>query len=253
MTLIVSAVTKEIAAVASDGLEFRHTQDGSKYVETVDRQKIFPIPERSALLAVHGQNRLTTPGQGLDSQRLVGEVFNDLYSELVSIPTIEGIANRLLDVLTPDVDHTLSLLKSEWNHHSPLGIVVIGFDVAGGRTRGFEAYWPSLNDKNNRKGVIKHVLDKDEVRVLFSGTGDKYARSVIDQLKFKYDQNKLKRASEQKVQTYVCGVFQDAFKRQKHTDLEFGGQCQVVTVVQTGFKSRVFALGNDVNHSLKRS
>jgi len=253
MTLIVSAVTKKIAVVASDGLEFRHRQDGSKYVETVDRQKIFPIPERSALLAVHGQNRLTTLGQGLDSQRLVGEVFNDLYSELVSIPTIEGIANRLLDVLTPDVDHTLSLLKSELNHHSPIGVVVIGFDVAGDRARGFEAYWPSLNDKNNSKGVIKHVLDNDEVRILFSGTGDKYAKSVIGQLKYKYDQNKLKRASEQKLQAYVCGVFQDAFKRQKDTNLEFGGQCQVVTVVQTGFKSRVFALGNDINHSLRRS
>lgn len=251
MTLIVSAVTKDIAVVVSDGLEFRHTQNGSKYVETMDRQKIFPIPERCALLAIHGQNRLTTLGHGLDSQRLVGEVFNDLYSELVSIPTIEGIANWLFDILTPDVDHTLSLLKSEWNHLSPLGIVVIGFDVAGGRTRGFEAYWPSLNDRNNRKGVIKHVLDKDEVRILFSGTGEKYARCVIDQFKFKYDQNKLKRASEQKIQTYVCGVFQDAFKRQKSAELEFGGQCQVMTVVQTGFKSKVFALDHDVNHSLK--
>jgi len=251
MTLIVSVVTKEIAVVVSDGLEFRHMQSGSKYLETMDRQKIFPIPERSALLAVHGQNRLTTPGHGLDSQRLVGEVFNDLYSELVSIPTIEGIANRLLDVLTPDVDHTLSLLKSEWNHYSPLGIVVIGFDVAGGRTRGFEAYWPSLNDRNNHKGVIKHVLDKDEVRILFSGTGEKYARSVIDQFKFKFDQNKLKRASEQKIQAYVCGVFQDAFKRQKNAEHEFGGQCQVVTVVQTGFKSKEFAFDHDLNHSLK--
>lgn len=251
MTLIVSAVTKKIAVVASDGLEFRHRQDGSKYVKTENRQKIFPIPKRSALLAVHGQNRLTIPGQGLDSQRLIHDVFKDLYPELVSIPTIEGIANRLLDVLTPDVDHTFNLLKSEWNHHSPLGIVVIGFDVAGGRTRGFEVYWPSLNDRNNRKSVIKHVLDKDEVRLLFSGTGDKYAKLVIDQFKYKYDQNKLKRASKQKIQAYVCGVFQDAFKRQKNTEHEFGGQCQVVTVVQSGFKSKVFSLENDVNYSLK--
>ena len=239
--------------MASDGLEFRYRQDGSKYVAREHRQKIFPVPERSALLAVHGQNRLTTPGKGLDSQRLVGEIFDELYSEIVSNPTIEGIANQLLDVLTPAVDHTFSLLKSVWNHHSPLGIVVIGFDISGDRTRGFEAYWPSLNDRNNRKGVIKHVLDKDEVRVVFSGTGDKYARSVIDQLKYKYDLNKLKRASEQKVQAYVFGVFQDAFKRQKRTELEFGGQCQVLTVVPTGFKSRVFTLDHDSNHSLKCS
>lgn len=253
MTLIVSAITKDIAVVAADGLEFRHRRDEPKYIETEDRQKIFPIPERSALLAVHGQNRLTSPGKGLDSQKLVGEIFNDLYSELLSIPTIEGIANRILDLLTPDVDHTLNLLKSEWKHYSPIGIVIIGFDVAAGRTKGFEVYWPSLDDKNNRKGVIKHVLDKDKIRILFSGTGDKYARLVVDQLRFKYDQNKLKRASEQKLQTYVCGLFQNAFKRQMHTKIEFGGQCQMVTLVQTGFKSRVFSLGNDVNHSPMRS
>ena len=63
MTLILSAVTKKIAVVASDGLEFRHSLDGLKYVATVDRQKIFPIPGRNALLTVHGQNRLTKPGQ----------------------------------------------------------------------------------------------------------------------------------------------------------------------------------------------
>lgn len=248
MTLIISAVTKEIVVMASDGLEFRHRLDGSRYIETRDRQKIFPIPERNALLAVHGQNRLTTTGKGLDSQRLVDKFFDDLYPELASIPTIEGVANLLFEVLTPDVDHTFSLMKSEWNHYSPLGIVVIGFDIAGGRTRGFEVYWPSLNDRYNRKGVTQHVLDKDEVRILFSGTGDKYAKSVIDQLKFKYDQNKIKRASEQKVQVYVRCVFQDAFKRQKLTELEFGGQCQQFTVVPTGVKLRVFDLDQDNNH-----
>lgn len=242
MTLIVSAVKKDIAAVASDGLEFRHRLDGTKYIETRDRQKVFPIPERNALLAVHGQNRLTTRGNDLNSQRLIGDMLNDLYPELTSIPTIEGIANRLFDLLTPDVDHTFNLLRTELNHNSPLGIVVIGFDLAGGRTRGFETYWPSLDDQSSRRGVIQHVFEKDDVRLVYSGTGSRYAKSVIARLKFKYDPNKLKRATIQNMRTYLSGVFRDSAKQQAPAESDFGGHCQLIIVERNAIDSSTFDL-----------
>jgi len=46
-------------------------------------------------------------------------------------------------------------------------------------------------------------------------------------------------------------TIEELIERFKYELLEFGGQCQVVTVAQTGFKSKEFALDHDVNHSLK--
>jgi hypothetical protein len=235
MTLILSVVKKQFAVVAADGAEYRVYLGKSKSIEVKNRQKLFPLSSRSVVLAVHGQNRLTSIGKKLDSQQLIGDILNDLDKELVQIPTVEGIAHKLIDLLTPDVTHTFRLLQSDGIHQSPLGICVIGFDSDGERSRGFEAYWPMLTDPNT-PDVIKHIQDNDEVRIMHSGTGAKYAQSVIKNLHFPYNPNQLKNASISKAQKYVRGVFRNATIMQPKANPEFGGDYHEVTITQEQLK-----------------
>jgi hypothetical protein len=229
MTLILSAVKKQFAVVAADGAEFRHNPGKPKFMEVKNRQKLFLLSGRSVVLAVHGQSRLTTIGEDLASQRLVGDILEGLGTELAQIPTVERITQKLIDLLTPDVTYTFQLLQSVGIHQSALGICVVGFDSDGGRSRGFEAYWPMLTD-HGAPHVIKHILDEDAVRIMHSGTGAKYAQSAINNPHLQYDPNQLKRASISKTQKYVRGVYRNASTLQPKSNPEFGGDYHEVTV-----------------------
>lgn len=231
MTLILSAVKKQFAVVSADGAEFRHNPGKPKFMEVKNRQKLFLLSGRSVVLAVHGQNRLTTIGEGLASQRLVGDILEGLDTELAQIPTVERITQKLIDLLTPDVTYTFQLLQSVGIHQSALGICVVGFDSDGGRSRGFEAYWPMLTDQSTPR-MIKHILDEDEVRIIHSGTGTEYAKRVIDDPHHQYNPNRLKRASISETQKYVRGIYRDASTLQPKSSPEFGGNYHEVTITR---------------------
>src|SRR5689334_5919294 len=105
MTLILGAVLMDAAVVGADGLEFEHVPGGGSPVVVANRRKLFPLRGRSIILAVHGQNRLATTGEGLGSQRLVGDILADLAPRIAEPPTVERVARRLRDLLDPDVAH----------------------------------------------------------------------------------------------------------------------------------------------------
>ena len=233
MTLILSAITENIAVVASDGAEFQYKEDGSKYIAEEHRQKLFQIPGRSIVLAAHGENRLTAIGGSLYSRRLIGDLIDSLAKDLATIATVEEVALTLLDLLRADVKHTFELLKCEWpGYKTVLGVCMIGFDEAGGNTRGFEVYWPWI-DEQERPRVIPPFQD---VPVIYAGSGYKYAECVIQRFSDKFGPQKLRRASECQVQAYVRGVYQSAQKLQGQGACEFGGQYREVTVTQDGWK-----------------
>jgi hypothetical protein len=236
MTLILSAVKKQFAVVMADGAEFRQFPGMRKFMEVKNRQKLFPLSGRSIVLAVHGQNRLTSVGKKLDSQQLIGDILDDLGKELAQIPSVEAIAQKLIDLLTQDVTHTFRLLQSDGIQQSSVGICVIGFDAEGGRSRGFEAYWPMLIEQSTPyvNKLIHH--DNDEVQIIHSGTGGKYSQLVINNVHLPYNPNQLKRASIAKVQKYVRNVFSNASALQPKADPEFGGDCHEVTITQERLK-----------------
>lgn len=233
MTLILSAITENLAVIASDGAEFQYKEDGARYMVEEHRQKLFPIPGRSIVLAAHGENRFAAPGGNLDSRRLIGEVFDDLTKKLQPTTTVEKTACSLLDLLGADVNHTFELLKHEWpDYKTVLGICVIGFDGTGGNTRGFEVYWPRIGEQE-----CPQVIPLFQgAPVIYAGSGKKYAELVIQRFSDKFGPQKLRRASERQAQAYVRGVYQSAQKLQGQGAREFGGQYREVTVTQDGWK-----------------
>ena len=217
MTLIISAMTRNIAVVGADGLGFGGA-DGA-VLETTNRRKLFPIPERNIIVAVHGQDKLTVIGE---SEKPIGNIFDDMAPELSPVVTVEGIARKLYDLLNPHINHTFRLLKCELNYETVLGICVIGFDTAGGRTKGFEVFWPRLSA--GKDPSVKPLLHNEDERVIYSGSGQEYAPKS-------YDRNKLIRASERQVQTFVRSVYEQAgFRQQQHNAFKFGGQYHEVTI-----------------------
>jgi hypothetical protein len=229
MTLIIAAAKREFMVVAADGSEFRHFPGQAPFMEVTNRQKLFALPGRSIVLAVHGQNRITAEDAELASQRLVGEILNDTFGELSSIRTVEGVAKKLCQLLTADVVHTFGLLQRCGVHTSALGINVLGFDADEGRSRGWEVFWPMLPDTTEPR-VQKLVQEADDVRILHSGTGARNAEAVIRNLRFGYDVNRLKRASIRDAQKYVRGVFRTAVTLQPRDKQEFGGDYFEITI-----------------------
>lgn len=231
MTLILSVVKKKFIVVSADGAEFRHNPGEQKFMEVTNRQKLFPLLDRNVVLAVHGQNRLTPNGEKIDSQRLINEIIEELSLELAPIPTVKGITLKLFELLTPTVNYTFKLLQSLKIHNSALGICVFGFDIDGGRSRGFEGFWPRLTDDSTSQ-VIKLVQDKDDVRIIHSGTGARYAQLIINNPQLRYHPNHLKRASVSKVQNYIRKLFCNASSKQPKDAQEFGGDYSEVTITQ---------------------
>ena len=231
MTLILSAVTKDVVVIAADGAEFRHNPGKPTFMEVTNRRKLFPLLGRSVVFAVHGQNRLTTVSKGLDSQRLVGDILDDLGIDLAKIPTVKGIARKLIDLLTPDITHTFSLLQSCGIHQSPLGICVFGFDLEGGRTQGFEAFWPTLTG-NGIPQVAKPIQDLDDVRITHSGTGAIFVQSVVNNPDGNYSPDHLTGASTSQVQKYVRDVYHSAYIRQPSDSPVFGGDYHELTIIR---------------------
>ena len=233
MTLILSAITEDLAVIASDGAEFQYKEGGARYMAEEHRQKLFPIPGRSIVLAAHGENRFAAPGGNLDSRRLIGELFDDPTQKLQPTATVEETACSLLDLLGADVNHTFELLKHEWpDYKTVLGICVIGFDSTGGNTRGFEAYWPWIGEQE-RPQVIPLFKSAP---VIYAGSGKKYAEFVIQRFRHKFGLQKLQRASEPQAQAYVRGVYKSAQGLQGQNALDFGGHYQEVTVTRDGWK-----------------
>jgi len=233
MTLSLSAITEGIAVVASDGAEFQYKEDGSKYIAEEHRQKLFQIPGRSIVLAAHGENRLTAIGGSLETRRLIGDLIDSLAKDLATIATVEEVALTLRNLLRADVKHTFELLKCEWSaYNTVLGICVIGFDEAGGNTRGFEVYWPWIDEQESPRVIPLF----QNVPVTYAGLGSKYAEFVIQRFSDKFSPQKLWRASECQIQAYVRGVYQFAKKLQGQEACEFGGQYREVTVTQDGCK-----------------
>lgn len=221
MTLIVSAVTKNIAVVGADGLGFGGT-DGTVLVET-KRCKLFPVAERKVLIAVHGQDKLTFIGK---HEKPIGNILDDLTPVLSRLTTVKDTADKLHDLLSPHIDHTFRLLKDLHNFETVLGLCVIGFNMDEGNPKGFEAFWHKLSAGKNSS--VEPMFSKGQV--MYSGLGGEYAPKS-------YDKNKLINASEHQVQSFVRNLYERAYSSQPQLAAhKFGGQYQEVTINQEQLK-----------------
>lgn len=232
MTLILAIAKKEYIVVAADGYEFTQDAGEPRILSLSNRQKIFPLLGRNIVLAIHGQNRITSAGKGLDSQRLVGDILDGLSSELSTIQSVEGIAQRINDLLTPDVTHTFRLLQSDNNHHSSLGVCVYGFDSDDSRSKAFESYWPMITDQDSTPYVIRHIQEKDDVRFIYSGSGKRYAESIANNRAMRLHPDYLRKAPISKAQKHIRKLYKDSFQMQPKSNPEFGGHYHEVTITK---------------------
>jgi hypothetical protein len=235
MTLVLSVVKKDFAVIGADGSEFRHRLGQPKTMDVLNRQKLFPLPGRSIVLAVFGLSALSTVGKDLTSQRLVGEMLMDVSEKLSSVVTVAGVAQSIGDLMNADVLHTFGLVQNAGFPPSHLRTWVIGFDSASGRSRGWDVFWPMLPGTSTPR-VTELVRDIDDVRVMADGTGGQYVEAAIKRGALKYDRSQLLRASVPDAQRYVRSVYRDALALQTKDDPEFGGDYSEVTITRQRVK-----------------
>jgi len=221
MTLIISAVTKNIAVVGADGLGFGGA-DGTVPVEA-NRCKLFPVAGQNVLVAVHGQDKLAFIGK---PEKPIGNILDDLAPVLSRFTNVKDTADKLHDFLSPHIDHTFRLLKDMHNFEIVVGLCVIGFNVGEDKPEGFEVFWHALSA--GKKSSVEPLFSGEQVS--YSGSGGVYAPKS-------YDKNKLINASEQEIQPVVRNLYRRAYLSQsQHAACKFGGQYREVTITQEQLK-----------------
>lgn len=236
MTLILSAIKRDFIVLSSDGAEFRHDVGKLPVLEVTTRRKIFPLDERSIAFAVQGQNIIALAPNGLDSQRLVGEIIRDHSEDLKKILSIEDIAKKIIDLLSTDVTHTFRLLKSAGIHQSPLAIGIYGFDLHGGRSKAYDVVWPMLDDNDNAMPQVVKLVDREPVSITHGGTGAPFVQAVIRDPDQNLSVDGLMEASIEQAQQYIREVYEKAFKLQPARSLSFAGDYFEFTITHEGLK-----------------
>lgn len=225
MTLILAAVKHSFAVIASDGIEFTHSTDGSKIIARENYQKIFPLPARR-VLAVHGQNRLHSdehPGG-----KEISTIIAENSKQFSRLRTVRAIAEFLRDLLDPLYKVSAEHLTRSGLPSGALKIIVIGFDAGGLTCQAFENLWlPKTSTE-----IVE--FDCKNIRVFHGGSGEPFAIRAIGDERSTLHPNTVKDSPLDDVRSYVQRLYRAADAIQPAEAPEFGGMYQCITVNRNG-------------------
>jgi hypothetical protein len=229
MTLILGALTKSTIVVASDGFEFLHTPGKAKELLSTDCLKLFPIGQK-LLLAIHGQTRFSVLGNP-GKQEHVSDIILRSNIQLLPIATVRSVAQKLIEIFNPIILQTFTNFDS--SVINPFGIVVFGFDLAGGsRPRAYEVYW-FLPCEEHTPEVFDLSSDRKQSVIIHSGSGAKYSKKTIIESRWQKRLDELYLAPSHKVKDFIRELYETS--RQKQSEFyEFGGNYKEVTMTSRG-------------------
>ena len=231
MTLILAALKPQFAFIAADGAEFRNSPGQPAQLEINNRRKLFPLPNRSIVLAVHGQDRIHT--EDCRGGILIASKLAAFNNDLKKLPSVRSISEFLERSLTPDVHSTFAILKQDGVELNELKIVCIGFDERSDRSKAYEVRW-----RTPETGGDCVIVDYDEwpFQILHGGAGEDFAVSV---LKARGGGKHLDTMVDEPLRTmpgYMKQLYVDAYKLQPPNAMVFGGEYHCVSVTAKSWK-----------------
>ncbi len=227
MTLILAAVKHNFAVIASDGIEFTHTADGSKVIARENCQKLFPLPGRR-VLAVHGQNRLHSDEHPEGKE--ISTIIAENSKHFSRLRTVRQTAEFLRDLLDPLYAISAARLIRSRLPSGALKIIVIGFDAGGMHCLAHQNLW--LPDK----ATVIEEFDCRDLRLFHEGTGGQFAIQAVGDRNSPLHPSTVKDSRLEDVRSYVQRLYHAADAIQPPNVPEFGGTYQCIILNRNGWR-----------------
>ena len=226
---------RNVVVFGADGAEFEHfSGQAQKKLKRENCQKLFPIPNRAALICISGQNSIVPVGVPVNSQELVGPWAMRAFPTAIAAETIESVARELHRLVSPHIENTYAELSRSGIRGGTLKIFVAGLDSGLRSPTCWETVWH--HPAENLSASVNRIENpKEPVTILHDGSAAHYAITAIGGPNGANHPNQLRLSpSVASIEAYIRNVYRKSLAIQESqaasSTREFGGIYHQATI-----------------------